>query len=564
MLHFHTGVYQCLELFIKGPSEGPESMIRLKGPMEGENCGERRERAGNGYYRWVRFPVEKNRDYGLDLGGCEAGLLYLSDCEDLLDRGICYLELTPDGSRLEPAGRKMTSYRERYHFTPYKNWINDPNGLCFFKGYYHMYYQYNPFSQQWGNPYWGHAASRDLIHWKDLPVCLEPQQEILEDKGKMGGAFSGSAVPVGKEKIIFYLTRHSEDLGDEERVKEVQVMTESRDGIRFGSELTVVEGDRGQSARHFRDPKAEVWKDGKWHMVIGTCCGRLPSVAYYRSENGVDWNYEGALLEEKKARGIETIECPDLFPLEDKMVLTASLMRYDSEPVDRQHVRYYLGTWKDGIFRTERSGLLDFGGSLYAVQSFLAGDQRIMIGWVADFWNEHIEEDGGCNGSMTIPRVTEIKNSCLVTRPAEAVYRLKKELIYRGAKGPFHLEAIEGNAWYAKLEFDGATEFRLRLMKDGEEGLYLGYRDGILSFVSERQDKKRADGAVSISGIRQLEIFVDRRLAEVFVNGGEAAGTRIFYGEQGCGSFLGEFSDPGSVRGAEVYTMHSIWEGGEG
>ena len=100
-----------------------------------------------------------------------------------------------------------TPYREQYHFSPVVNWNNDPNGLCWFKGYYHLFYQMNPFGQEWNNMYWGHAASKDLVHWTHLPVVLEPQEEILDNLAIKGGAFSGSALPVGDE-VYFYLTRH--------------------------------------------------------------------------------------------------------------------------------------------------------------------------------------------------------------------------------------------------------------------------------------------------------------------------------------------------------------------
>ena len=87
-----------------------------------------------------------------------------------------------------------TPYWEQYHFNPYQGWLNDPNGLCYFQGYYHLYYQYNPFGQEWSYIYWGHATSKDLVHWVHLPVCLEPQQELLGKPELSAGAFSGCAV----------------------------------------------------------------------------------------------------------------------------------------------------------------------------------------------------------------------------------------------------------------------------------------------------------------------------------------------------------------------------------
>ena len=85
--------------------------------------------------------------------------------------------------------------RPAFHITPYVGWMNDPNGLCWYQGYYHMYYQYNPHGQEWNNMYWGHAVSPDLVHWTHLPIVLEPQKEVLEQADMLkGGAFSGSNI----------------------------------------------------------------------------------------------------------------------------------------------------------------------------------------------------------------------------------------------------------------------------------------------------------------------------------------------------------------------------------
>lgn len=553
---FYTDVYRCLEMLVGCRKDGPEHTVVLKtGTGDEKQC----EAAGHGYYRWLRFEVETDTEYEVDLKGCDAPLIYLSGSDDILDRGIRYLEMTKDDRYLEESRRKDGIYRERYHFTPYRNWVNDPNGLCYFKGHYHMYYQYNPFSQRWGNMYWGHAASRDLLHWKDLPVSLEPQRELLESPEKMGGAFSGAAVPVKDEKIIFYFTRHLGEKKEAVQSCEVQTMTESEDSILFGPERTVAERPDASFSNHFRDPKVEQWEDGLWYMVVGSCVDGIPAVPYYRSEDMENWEYQGILLEENGIPGIETVECPDAFRMGDQMVMVASMMRFASEPVETQHVRYYVGRWEHGRMKVSFTDILDFGGNLYAAQTFLCGGRRIMIGWVADFWQEHIEEEGGCCGSMTIPRIVELQNGRLCVRPEEAVYSLKKERLYEGNGESIHMEAIPGNAWYARLEFGMETEFDMCLMKGKSSSLHITYRQGVIKLATENGSIARPDGGAELEKIRELEIFVDRRMVEVFVNGGERTGTRVFYGDGDNGIFSAEFSRPEAVAMAEVSAMESIW-----
>ncbi|MBS6643887.1 MAG: glycoside hydrolase family 32 protein [Clostridiaceae bacterium] len=557
MSWFNTGAYRCLELFVRAKEGEKAPEIRLK-----EVSGKIKmcEKVLPGYFRWLRFPVNKETQYEILFAGCCPGLMYLSESEGMMETGIQYLEMPEGGTgELIKSGRKCGLYRERYHFTPYKNWINDPNGLCWFKGYYHMFYQYNPFSQEWDNMYWGHAVSRDLIHWRDLPVALEPQQEILDDPACRGGAFSGSAVLAGDDTIVFYLTRHLEDKRTGTDPKEVQVVTESRDGIRLGRERVVIKREIPSVSCNFRDPKTGMGEDGRWYLVLGSSVAGVPSILYYCSDDMEIWTYKGELLRETDHEGIEAIECPDAFLLDDKMIVTASLMRYDKEPVEKQHVRYYIGNWTSGRYQVEKTEVLDFGGNLYAVQTFEQEGRRIAVGWAADFWKEHIGEEDGANGSMTIPRIMKIQDGALRMKPVETVYQLKERCIYQGEGTSFYLPEIEENAWYAKIELEHSSEFVMCLMKNGSSGLYLNYRNGELRIRSDSARIKRPDGTVSIREIRKLEIFTDRRMAEIFINDGEASAVRIFYGGE-HGFFQADFSDRSTRVSVEVYTMASIWD----
>lgn len=296
----YTGAYECLELFVKS-LEGKQGKV----VVTEENGTKRDYPAGSAQYRLHRIRLKKETSYDVSLENCEVSISYLSECEDLLDKGVRFLEWE-DGCWREIADLKewyQTPGREQYHFCPYKNWINDPNGLCWYQGYYHMYYQANPHSQEWAQMYWGHAASRDCVHWVHLPYTLEPQEELLNSEEGKGGAFSGSAV-VLEDRIRFYLTRHRGPQEDsEEETVQYQTMVESVDGIHFGHETTIIEKPDETFSFNFRDPKV-IRHENCWQMVLGTRINDIPSIVLYQSDDGKQWDYQGVLLEEKTEASI--------------------------------------------------------------------------------------------------------------------------------------------------------------------------------------------------------------------------------------------------------------------
>lgn len=136
----NTERYTCLEIFAKAKAEGGKiSLVSGKGEkMEKE--------ASPVFYTWMKFSVEQNTEYEIESDTCEVTLCYLSGNEDMLETGVRYLEKEKGSGRYLPAREEEhynSSIRETYHFAPWKNWMNDPNGLCYFKGYYHMFYQFN-------------------------------------------------------------------------------------------------------------------------------------------------------------------------------------------------------------------------------------------------------------------------------------------------------------------------------------------------------------------------------------------------------------------------------------
>lgn len=550
----YTGQYTCLEIFARAKESGGKVKVYAAGKCSMEKM------AKTTYYTWLKFPVEMDTEYEIDSAACDVTLCYLSGNERILETGVKYLEQENPGGRYFLADEEMhydSPFRETYHFTPWKNWMNDPNGLCWFQGYYHMFYQFNPHGQKWSNMYWGHAASRDLLHWVHLPVVLAPQEEILEKPEELvGGAYSGCAVVKGDE-VIFYFTRHIGPIKDCEETKQQQWMMRSKDMIHFTEEKCIIKERPEEAAFDFRDPKV-IENGGSWYMVLASAVKGKGAILLYKSEDMEHWTYVHPLLTEE-CSGIRCFECPDFMRLDGKYLAMGAWMDHHDEYGRFQMSRYYIGDWKEQKLEVENSGWFDFGNNCYAMQSFEQGGRRICIGWVSDFYGEHIEQENGAYGSMTLPRQLHIRNHKLYMKPVEEIALLKGRMLYQGAKENISLEKIEGNAYQARIHFQENTKFSILLGKEGEKEISLLNDENGFRIATKGVKSQGINFAADVDEVMDLEIYMDRRTAEVYINDGEAAGTKLFYNASKEGCFVLKAEQPENIRKAEVSLMKKIW-----
>lgn len=550
----NTGKYTRLELFARAREAGGSIRV-ISGDGE---C--QRFPGGEAYYEWIKVPVEKNHEYEIFCGECQVSLCYLSGCENILDEGVCYLEPDEKGRLIKKNEAKWydSPIREAYHFTPWKNWINDPNGLCWFQGYYHMFYQFNPHGQKWSHMYWGHAASKDLIHWTHLPIVLQPQKEILDHPEELaGGAFSGSAVVQGDE-VIFYLTRSQGLPVDGEETLQQQWMMKSSDMLHFTEEKLVIEKRPLGASFDFRDPKV-LKEDGKWYMVLGSALNGKAAILLYESDDLENWDYTGPLLVEEED-GIRCVECPDFIELDGKYLAVGALMHHQDAFGRYQMSRYYVGDFKDGIFTEENRGWFDFSGNCYAMQSFEHEGRMISIGWISDFYGEHLEVENGACGSMTIPREMHIRDNRLYLTPVRETEALKTGSLYQGQGEEICLREITPNTYKAELEFCENIPFSICLSEnDGSSMMLINDGEG-LRIKTHGVKSEHVTFPADVDKVMKLEIFVDRRTTEVYVNDGEAAGTKLFYDTSDHGCFILHTDTPEGIKKAEIFGMRSIWE----
>ena len=424
----------------------------------------------------------------------------------------------------------------RYHLAPRAGWMNDPNGLVWFDGWYHAFYQHHPYSTKWGPMHWGHARSQDLVHWEHLPVALAP--EGPEDKD---GCFSGSAVVDGDTLALIY-TGHKfhGDPGSDDNLYQVQCLATSRDGIHFERQGQIIDTPAG--LHHFRDPK--VWREeNDWYLVVGSRVGDTGQVRLYRSRDLREWQDEGILAEAKEGMGFMW-ECPDFFMLDGKRVLMFSPQGMAAEGYRNRNLfqsGYVIGDWQPGQpFVPDGEFIeMDHGHDFYAPQSFLTPDgRRIVMGWL-DMWESPMpEQRDGWAGMLSLPREIRLgADNRLRMTPAEEVATL------RGSYYPLlaqHLKnqssPIVGDA--EAIELDLVWDMNSATAES--YGIALG--EGLRIYVDAQAQRlvlERCYPQLLLEGSRSvplpaadrlaLRIFIDRSSVEVFVNEGESClSSRIY------------------------------------
>jgi len=417
----------------------------------------------------------------------------------------------------------------RYHLAARAGWMNDPNGLVWFDGWYHAFYQHHPYSTQWGPMHWGHARSQDLVHWEHLPVAIAP--EGPEDKD---GCFSGSAVVDGDTLALIY-TGHKfhGDADNEDNLYQVQCLATSQDGIHFTRQGIVVDTPPG--VHHFRDPK--VWREGEsWYMIVGARAGETGQVRLYRSADLRQWQEEGVFDEAEAGMGFMW-ECPDIFTLGDKRVLMFSPQGIAAHGFKNRNLfqsGYLLGDWQPGqpFVRAGEFVEMDHGHDFYAPQSFLTPDRRrIVIGWL-DMWESPLpEQQDGWAGMLSLPRELSLSaDNRVQMRPAKEVKSLRQGWY------PWPISTLN-NQQISVAENAGAMEVVLNWKgaeSDAEQyGLSLG--DGLRIYVDAQMQRlalERRYPQHGLCGTRSvpltldhdlhLRVFIDSSSVEVFVNDGEA------------------------------------------
>ena len=452
------------------------------------------------------------------------------------------------GERISP------SERPSFHLTPYVGWMNDPNGFSFCNGQYHMFYQYYPYRSIWGPMHWGHAVTKDLLHWTYLPAALAPDKSYDKD-----GCFSGSAVVLPDGRQLLMYTGVQKTVDEKENVTEYQTQNLAvGDGTDYekwdkNPVLTATDLPEGSSVTDFRDPKMIPAKDGLYCIVGSRPADGSGQLLLYHSKDGFQWRFKSILIQNRNRFG-RMWECPDFFPLDGKWVLLTSpqdMLPKDLEYHNGNGTLCLIGSFDEeaGTFREEADQAVDYGIDFYAPQTILTEDgRRIMIGWMQN-WDACSIRDSWepWAGQMSLPRELSIKNGRLFQWPVRELNALRKnkvehknvqvqdrlelpEISGRCADMTLKLRPKDPEAVYHKFtmrfaensDYYTAISFRPREGKLKIDRKFSGSRRAIVhqrrSFVPDGEN-----------GVITLRIILDRFSVEVFVNDGITAMTCTTY-----------------------------------
>lgn len=478
-------------------------------------------------------------------------------------------------------------YRPSYHFTPLYGWMNDPNGMVYKDGEYHLYFQYNPYGSKWGNMHWGHAVSKDLVHWEHLDPAIA--------RDPVGHIFSGSSVVdkkntagFGKNAIIAIYTNHSVNHG------EVQCIAYSNDN---GRTFTKYEGNPVltpfDGLKDFRDPKVFWYEKGKcWYMIVSAD----KETRFYKSKNLKKWDYVSAF---GKGLGQQPCqyECPDFFqlPVNGDKKKMKWVMTMNINPgcwFGGSATEYFVGDFDGKKFTcpdADEVKWLDWGKDHYATVTFSnTGDRVLGITWMSNWQYANLtpfKQNRGANGLPRELKLYEKNGKYYISEDvAPEVYALRKDTknvadasvasekmlagVAANMEGAFEIEADvtpDANG-IAGIEISNNKRERTMIYFDMKQGKVVMDRteSGLTDFgkqavphdIELAWDKQRAAEGKEPARIANsinykndfalatwaplslcedgkktyhVDIFVDKSSVELFVDGGRIAMTNLVF-----------------------------------
>lgn len=435
-------------------------------------------------------------------------------------------------------------YRSVYHFTPEKNWMNDPNGLVYFEGEYHLFYQYYPEDNVWGPMHWGHAVSSDMIHWKRLPIALYPDN--------LGYIFSGSIIvdwdntagfgTKENPSMIAIYTYHDMEGKKAKRMDyQTQAIAYSLDKGRTWTKYKQNPVISNPGIKDFRDPKV-IWhkESARWIMSLAV----NNHVNIYSSKDLKEWKKESEFGENIGSHG-GIWECPDLFPVKDeegnlKWVLLVSLN--PNGPQGGSATQYFVGNFDGSIFTPDDGTIrwLDYGADNYAGVTFSnipkEDGRRLFIGWMSNWQYAKVVPTYSWRSAMTLPRE-------LILRKNENGYFIQSNPVAEINNILEVSEAIDSKVHIAKKSsyfieiHQGISDLNISLSNNVQESFKISIQDGVLftdrtksgdsSFSKEFAAVHKA--GIKIETISNIKIFVDNSSVEIFINDGELVMTELVF-----------------------------------
>lgn len=460
------------------------------------------------------------------------------------------------------AGDYTQLFRPQIHFSPAKNWINDPNGMVWYDGVWHLFYQYNPYGNDWGNMSWGHATSPDLVHWTEQAVALT--------KSTIGDIFSGSCVidkdntaGFGKDAMIAVYTGNGS--------RQQQGLAYSVDGGKTFTQYASNPVLANTALDDFRDPKV-FWHDESKQWIMVLAGGYRYAVDIYGSATLKDWTFLSSFSYDAERARKGQWECPDLFPLtldgEEKWVLLVSLN--PGGPTNGSGTMYFVGDFDGQAFSADPLDYpmwLDYGMDNYAGVTWSnAGDRRILLGWMNNWLYAGSVPCSPWRSAMTLPRELSLVNCdgkpVLASRVVSEMETLAGEWTDVSTDQTF----TAANAYQLQVTLDTETDQSVVLSNVKGEKLVIDLNSAARKLLVRRN---AATGNVSFAGnfsypavsaplftdkkTLSLDIYVDQSSVEIFSDDGTLVMTNLVFPS----SVYNMCDASGS---AKVRTLKSIWQ----
>ena len=447
---------------------------------------------------------------------------------------------------------KTEPHRPQFHFSPKKYWMNDPNGMVYHNGIYHLFFQHYPEGIKWGPMHWGHATSADLIHWEEQSIALYPDS--------LGYIFSGSAVvdvnntsgfgKNGKPPLVAIFTHHK---GEQAKTNDFQYQSiaYSQDE---GKTWTKYKGNpvlANPGISDFRDPKV-MWygPQKKWVMTLAT----KDRITFYSSPDLKIWNRDSDFGKDLGAHG-GVWECPDLFPLEHNgtkvWVLLVSINPGASN--GGSGTQYFLGNFDGKQFTPvdTTTRWIDYGTDNYAGVTFSnTGKRTIFMGWMSNWQYAQDVPTTSWRSAMTIPRELELKTvndkMFLASKPVREFNNLLKGTVSLkdvNAKNSYNLGAKTGKItglFQLELSDLPVNDFSIVMANDEGDELVIGYEKTSNQYYIDRTRSGKKDfepgfakrhiaPRIAVSKTIKLKLIADAASVELFADDGLTTMTDIFF-----------------------------------
>ena len=455
------------------------------------------------------------------------------------------------------ADMKSEQYRPQFHFSPKAHWMNDPNGMVYLKGTYHLFYQYYPGSSVWGPMHWGHATSKDMVRWQEQPIALYPDS--------LGYIFSGSAVidvnntsgfgKNGQVPLVAIFTHHDPKLEKQKSDKfQYQSIAYSLDE---GKTWTKYAGNPvlpNPGIRDFRDPKVRWYEpQKKWIMTLAT----KDRVTFYSSPNLKNWTKESDFGSDSGAHG-GVWECPDLLQLtyngKKTWVLLSSIN--PGGPNGGSAAQYFVGDFDGSTFKpySSKTKWMDYGTDDYAGVTFAnTGEKVVLMGWMSNWSYAEKVPTTAWRSATTVPRELGLRDVngdlFLTSTPVKELTELDGKSTSLGTanvKGSYDLTAKTGGKYGPfKLTLSAPATADFSIVLDNEQGneLVVGYDKASNAYYIDRTKSGKTDfekdfgkrmtaPRLSTDKTSSITLLVDVASAELFADKGLSVMTSVFFPDQ--------------------------------